>query len=107
MTTSRTTDSRYSRDFVEPLGIPVTARKLTAGAASANTALTSTVTRISIRATGADIRYSIGSTAQTATTDSHFIGVDERLDLRLPGSPNIAVIRAGGIDGVLEVTELA
>lgn len=90
----------------EPLGIPGVARQLTAGSASANTALTSTCRRISIIAVNADVRYAIGSTSQTAAASSHFIAAGERVDLRLPSTPNIAVIRAGGIDGTVELTEL-
>lgn len=91
----------------EPLGIPDGARQLAAGAASANTALTTTCRRISIFARGADIRYLIGSTARTANAStSNFIANGERLDLRLPATPNIAVIRAGAVDGTLELTEL-
>ena len=101
-------DGTWAERFAsEPLGIPSVARQLVAGAASANTALTTTCRRISIFARGADIRYVIGSTSQTANAStSHFIGANERLDLRLPATPNIAVIRAGGTDGTLEVTEL-
>ena len=61
-------DGKYSVRQVEVARQPVTARQLAAGAASANTALTATVRIISIRAVGADIRYSIGTSAQTATT---------------------------------------
>ena len=93
---------------VEPLGIPGVARQLAAGAASANTALSAGVGRISIYARNADIRYAVGSTAQTANAStSHFIAAGERLDIDVPASPNIAVIRAGTVDGVLELTELS
>lgn len=91
----------------EPLGVPLTARQLTAGATSSNTALTVGVTRISLYARNADIRYSIGSTSQTATATSHFIGQNERLDIGLPRNPNIAVIRNATTDGILEVSELS
>ena len=91
---------------VEPLGEPGVARQLTAGASSVNTALTNRVYRVSIRATGADIRFAIGSGAQTATTSSHFIANGERLDFAVPPGSNIAVIRAGSTSGTLEVTEL-
>lgn len=90
------------------LGQPQVARQLAASSASANTALTTTARRISIYARTADIRYAIGSTSQTANAStSHFIALGERLDLALPATPNIAVIRAGSVDGVLEVTELS
>lgn len=92
---------------VEPLGIPAVARQLAAGSASANTALTSTCRRISVRAVGADIRYAIGSTSQTASATSHFIANGERLDLAVPATPNIAVIRNATTSGTLEVTELS
>jgi hypothetical protein len=92
---------------VEPLGIPAVARQLAAGSASANTALTSTCRRISVRAVGADIRYAIGSSSQTASGTSHFIANGERLDLAVPATPNIAVIRNASTSGTLEVTELS
>lgn len=101
------TQLRASRVNVEPLGIPGVARQLAAGAASANTALTSGVARISIHARGADIRYRVGTGAQTASSTSHFIAAGERLDIDVPATPNIAVIRAGSTDGTLEVTELS
>ncbi len=101
------TPSFSARTSVEPLGRPLEARQLPAGATSANTALTNTCRRASILARSADIRYSIGSVPQTANAStSHLISLGERLDVELPGTPNIAVIRAGGTDGVLEVSEL-
>lgn len=94
-------------DAVEPLGSPGVARQLAAGSSSANTALTTTCRRISVRAVSADIRIEIGSAAQTASaTTSHFIAQDERLDFAVPLTPNIAIIRAASTDGVLEVSEL-
>ena len=92
--------------LVEPLGKAGAARQLAAGASSVNTALNTGVYRVSIRATGADIRFAIGSSAQTATTSSHFIANGERLDFAVPTSANIAVIRAGSTSGTLELTEL-
>ena len=91
---------------VEPLGKAGAARQLAAGSTSANTALTAGVYRVSIRATGADIRFAIGSGTQTASATSHFIAKNERLDFAVPISANIAVIRAGSTDGTLELTEL-
>lgn len=95
---------------VEPLGAPTVARQPAAGTASASTALSAGCRRISIRARFADIRYAIGTGAQTANaTNSHFIGVDERLDLAVPANAQIAVIRdsAATVNGSLELTELA
>ena len=98
---------RATRVSVEPLGIPGVARQLAAGAASANTVLTVGVGRISIHARGADIRYTVGAAAQTASATSHFIAAGERLDIDVPATPNIAVIRSGSTDGTLELTELS
>lgn len=95
-----------ARAGVEPLGQPGVARQLAAGAASANTALTTTTRRISIFARTADCRFAIGSTSQTASATSHYIASGERLDLVVPATPNIAVIRAGSVDGTLELMEL-
>lgn len=96
-----------TRILVEPLGIPGVARQLAAGSSSANTVLTVGVGRVSIHARGADIRYVVGSSAQTASATSHYIASGERLDIDVPATPNIAVIRAGSVDGTLELTELA
>jgi len=91
---------------VDTLAAVGVARQLAAGAASANTALTTTARRISIHARLADIRYAIGAGAQTASGTSHYIAAGERLDRDVPASAQIAVIRAGSTDGVLEVSEL-
>lgn len=94
---------------VSPLGIPGVASQLTATNISANTALTATVTRISLRARNADIRYIVGTGVQTANgSTSHFIANGERLDIGVPLSANIGYIRdsAAGTNGILEVTEL-
>ena len=93
-------------DNVEPLGQAGAARQLSATNTSTNTALTASVYRISMRAVGADIRFSIGTGAQTATTTSHFIANGERLDFAVPPGGNIAVLRNGTTNGTLEVTEL-
>lgn len=105
VTNSESTNDRLQTD---PLGIPALARQLAAGSTSVNTALTSTCHRISVRAVGADIRYAIGNSPQTASATSHFIANGERLDLAIPvTTPNIAVIRNATTNGVLEVTELS
>ena len=99
--------SKYKDAQVEILGEPSTARQLSAGSASSNTALTSTVRRISIRASGADIRFSIGTGTQTANGNtSNFIANGERLDFAVPEESNIAIIRDGTVNGTLELTEL-
>ena len=87
---------------------PGVARQLAAGSSSANTALTSTCERISILAVTADIRYLIGTSAQTANAGtSRFIKTGERIELDVPLGANIGVIRDASTDGVLEVTEFA
>lgn len=101
------TQLRATRINVEPLGIPGVSRQLAASVASANTVLTTTVARISIFARNANIRYTVGSSSQTASSTSHYIAQNERLDIDVPSTPNIAVIRADSIDGILEVTELS
>jgi hypothetical protein len=91
----------------EPLGVPTVARQVTVTTTSANTALTSTCKRISIRARGCDMRYSVVGAADATT--SHYIAQDERLDIAvIPGS-SIAAIResAATTNGSLEITELA
>ena len=99
------TQLRATAIAVDILLIPGVARQLPATASTANTVLTNTCRKISILATGSDIRYSIGSTSQSASATSHFIAAGERLDLGVPATPNIAVIRAGSINASLELTE--
>ena len=85
---------------------PGVARQLAAGASSANTALTSTCERISIRAEGADVRFAIGTSSQTANANtSHWIADNERLEIDVPLGANIGVIRDASADGTLELTE--
>lgn len=97
---------------VEPLGAAGgVARQLAAGASSTNVQLTATCRRVSLFARGADIRYSVGSAAQAATTTSgattsHYLAQGERIELVVPATPNIAAIRSGTTDGTLEITEL-
>jgi hypothetical protein len=105
-TTWNLKEGRYQVEYVEPLGIPGVARQLVAAGTSSNTALTTTISRISIRAVGADIRYAVGSVSQTATATSHFIANGERLDIAVPQNANIAVLRNATTSGTLEVTEL-
>ena len=91
----------------ETLGIPAVARVITISTGNTNTALTTSVSRISMRAAGTNAFYSVGSGSQTATLSGHFIANGERLDVNVPsGSPNIAVICASGSSGVLYVSEL-
>jgi len=93
----------------EVLGQPSVARQLAVTATSASQTLTTTCRRISIRARGCDMRYVVGTGAQTANaTTSHFIGQDERLDIAVPANAVIAAIResAATVNGSLAITEL-
>lgn len=91
---------------VEPLGQPGTARSVSVTGTSASATLTTTVRRVSIRAVGADIRYRVGTGAQTAVGTDHFIADGERLDIAVPASAVIAAIRNASTSGTLEITEL-
>jgi hypothetical protein len=109
MSTTHNINNNAYVDHVEPLGTPGVARQLTATTTSQNTALTSNISRISIRARNCDIRYVIGVGTQTANAStSHFIANGERLDLAVPFGANIAVIResTATVNGSLAVTEL-
>jgi hypothetical protein len=93
----------------EPLGLPGVARQVSVTTNSTNTQLTAGVKRISIKARTCNMRYSVGSTSQTANAStSHFIEVGERLDIRVPDGGHIAVIRDVNAtqDGILCITEL-
>ena len=74
--------------------------------ASTNVALTTTIRRISIVASGAAMRFAIGTGAQTASAASHLIQQGERLDFAVPATANIAVISDSTTAGVLEISEL-
>ena len=67
------TDGRLE---TEPLGIPVTPRVITVTTGNTNTALTSGVSRISMRAAGTNTFYSIGSGSQTATLSGHLLPME-------------------------------
>ena len=102
-------NGQFSADAVEPLGTPGVSRQLAASSTSASTTLTANISRISIRARFADIRYVVGIGTQTASaTSSHFIANGERLDIAVPFGSSIGVIResAATINGSLAVSEL-
>jgi len=107
--TASVSNGMYSAEAVEPLGIPTVARQLACTNTSASTALTANITRVSIRARFADIRYVVGVGTQTASaTTSNFIANGERLDIAVPLGASIGYIRdtAATIDGSLALTEL-
>lgn len=106
----RVPNSINGRIPVEPLGTPGIARQVATTATTSNTVLTGSVGRISIHARLAPLRYVVGSAAQTASaTTSHYLAAGERIDIDVPATPNIAVIRASDatIDGAAEITELS
>lgn len=106
---SVTTANGTVMQYVEPLGIPGTARQQAVTVASANVVLTSTVRRISLKARTCDMRYFVGTIAQVANAStSHFIEAGERLDIAVPLNANIGVIRdtTATVNGTLYITEL-
>ena len=92
------------------IGRPLTARQQSTTTASANIVLAPSVGRISLFARVSPLRYVVGSNAQTANAaTSHYLAAGASIDLGLPGTPNIAVIRASDAtqDGAAEITELS
>lgn len=81
--------------------------QMAAGSANLSTALSVNCTRVSICAVGCDIRYQVGVGAQVATLTTHFIGERDTRDFVVQPGSHIAVIRAGTVSGVLEVSELS
>lgn len=100
------TDALFPVNTLAQVGV---ARQLAAAASngtSANTVLTATTRRISVRAVGSAIRYAVGAAPQTASATAHYIAADERLDLAVPANAQIAVLSATTTAAVLEVSEL-
>lgn len=91
---------------VNPLGQPGVARQIACAgnATSANIGLTAAIRRVSLCARGSSLRYIIGA---TATTTSHYIGLNERLDINVPAGSTIAALSDTGTAGTLEITELS
>jgi hypothetical protein len=101
-----TADGRMT---TEVLGIPGVARQLAVTTTTNSVDLTATCRRISIKARDCDMRYAIGTGAQTANAStSHFIEAGERLDFAVPAGATIAAIRetAATVNGSLAITEL-
>lgn len=97
------------RMTTEVLGIPDAPRQLAVTTTSASVALTATCRRISIEARGCDIRFVVGTGAQTANAaTSHFISAGGVKDYAVPAGATIAAIRetAANANGSLEITEL-
>lgn len=86
---------------VDTLGTPSIPRVQATSASAVSITLTSTCRRISMYATqGA--WYSISG---TATATSHYIAAGERLDLDVPASSTVSVLRET-TDGSIRITEL-
>lgn len=95
---------------VKPLLAQGVGRTLTTTNTSANTALTAGIKAVSIYARNSDAYYSIGNSAQTASSSRGYIAAGERLDLNVSGyaTPNIAVIFGpSAAAAILMVTELS
>ena len=81
-------------------------RILAVGAATANVALTSTCRFVSLVTTaGTHVHISVGVGAQTATTSSHILLVNQRITIAVPFGANIAAIQ-GLAAGNLYISEL-
>lgn len=81
-------------------------RILAVGATSANVNLTSTCRFISITTTaGTHVHFKIGVGAQTATSTSHILLVNQRLTIAVPPDANIGAIQ-GSAAGNLYISEL-
>jgi hypothetical protein len=81
-------------------------RILAVSATSANVNLTSTCRFISIISTaGTHIHFKIGVGAQTATSTSHILLLNERLTIAVPPDANIGAIQ-GSLAGNLYISEL-
>lgn len=91
---------------VEPLGIPKYQGAHQVNVTATNIFVPLDKTRISLKARYCDMRFEVAAVANATT--SHFIEAGERLDIAIPPSTGIAVIRdsSSTINGKLEITEL-
>ena len=81
-------------------------RILAVGATSANVALTNTCRFVSLVTTaGTHVHFSVGVGAQTATTSSHILLLNQRITIAVPQGANIAAIQ-GSLAGNLYISEL-
>lgn len=86
---------------VDSLGTPSVSRVQATSSAAANITLTATCRRVSMYATQGTW-YSISGAANAT---SHFIGAGERLDINVPASTVISVVRES-VNGSVRITEL-
>jgi hypothetical protein len=94
---------------VEASGRPTVARNTASTTASTNIVLTASVRRIAIYARTADIRFKLGTGAQTANAATdHYLPKATRVVFAVPTNANIAVIREAleTVNGLVEITEL-
>lgn len=94
---------------VEATGRPTVARSVVSSSASTNTVLTASVKRIAIYARTVDIRFKIGTGAQTANANTdHYLPKATRVVFAVPSNANIAIIRESmeTVNGLVEITEL-
>lgn len=86
---------------VNTLGIPGVSRVQATSGSAASIVLTASCNRISMFAT-TGTWYSISG---AATTSSHYIGANERLDLQVPDNTTISVLQEAAA-GSVRITEL-
>lgn len=94
---------------VEANGRPTVARSTASTTTSTNIVLTASVKRIAIYARTADIRFKLGTGAQTANAATdHYLPKATRVVFAVPANANIAVIREAleTTNGLVEITEL-
>lgn len=94
---------------VEATGRPTVARSVVSSSVSTNTALTASVKRIAIYARTVDIRFKIGTGAQTANANTdHYLPKATRVVFAVPLNANIAIVRDSleTVNGLVEISEL-
>lgn len=98
----------HSRLQVEVLGIPSVSRQVAVTTNSAAQQLTASCRRVSLVAVGCNMRFRVGSSSVNALTTDHLLQQGERIDIHLPTTPWINVIRdaAATTNGTLNITEL-
>lgn len=110
---NKISDLISNRTPVDTLGQPSASYQLQVTSVSNSQALNSNIRRASIYARGCSMRYIVGTGVQTANSStSHFISIDERLDIIVPENGVIAAIAIAPWNstvvgnGVLEISEL-
>jgi hypothetical protein len=98
----------HNRLQVETLGMPSVPRQLSVTTVSTGVQLTASCRRASLVAVGCAMRFRVGSSSVAAQTADHLIQQGERIDIHLPATPWINVIRdsAATANGTLNISEL-